>query len=260
MRMLDNNLAFHEDTVISVDTENPFFPKENLLVPSRCKTFRSDFDATTMAIVMNFGSAKSVDSFVVLFSMIKELGFSGSEVIKLQGHTSNVWTSPDIDVTLTLNEQRRMASHYFSSVQTKQYWRLLITDASHNYNYLEVGTMIIGQSSSIPNAQNGFTWENADPSDNQRNKFSNQYSDKYPKSRQLNLGYNTLTIEEIEILEDIYDEHGSTEPIFFTLDHTSTLFDKDRNSIYGTLQKSFNETHVNYDILNTNGFSITEVF
>ena len=253
MRLITTNLVM--SSTVTVSSQDIYFPITNLKNQLRSKRFRTT-SKTDQWIVNDLGSAKPVDSVIVLLP--KEGTISSTQVIKIQANATNVWTTPSLDITMTVSEYRQ-ASHYFASDETYRYWRLSITDPSATTNYVEISKLVIGKAEVIQCAQNGFKINYDDYTKNQSNEFGTVYSDIFPTIKTFSLNYNVLTYEEIVQLEDIFIRLGSHNPIFVVLDETDVTFDKDRYSIYGLLSDSFDITHVNYKLFNSSGYKIVEL-
>lgn len=86
----------------------------------------------------NLGSALSVQAGIVVSH---NLGAAGT--VTLQGNAIDAWSSPTVNQVLSGDDQIRIA--FLGSVQTLQWWRLLIDDVSSNVaGYTEVGIWYVG--------------------------------------------------------------------------------------------------------------------
>lgn len=256
MRLITDNYIL--TATLTPSTVSPLFPLENLQNILRSKRFRTTSKAT-QNIVIDLSTAKDVDSFVMLLPKEGTINLTASAVIKLQANATDVWTSPSVDQTLTFDGVSRQLSYYFGSTQNYRYWRLTIDDASAVGDYVEISKLILGEAVTIPLPQNGFKLGKTNNTKLSKNDFGSVYADKYPVLKKLSLEYKTLLISEIEQLESVYDTNGNHTPVFMTLDYLSTLFDKDEYSIYGLLDEKFDKNHINYNILDSSGFEITEL-
>lgn len=255
MRLITDNLVL--SSTLTSSTENVNFPLSNLKNILRSKRFRT-ISNTTQSITIDMGSAKDVDSVILLFAKEGNLTFSGSEVITIQANATDVWTTPSIDQVMTLS-QYRQASHYFSTTESYRYWRVTITDPSSSSSYIELGKIVIGKSLDIQCAQNGFIMAYDDNTKRQTNDYGTAYADIFPVIKTMNIDYNVLDYDTITMLENVFLSVGSYIPVFMCLDEMELLFNKDHLSIYGLFSDKFSATHINYNLFNSSGFKITEL-
>lgn len=256
MRLIANNLAL--TATITPSTESPFFPASNLQNQLRSKRFRTT-SKTTQNIVFDFGSAKSVNSFVMLLPKEGDINLTESATIKIQANATNSWGSPSVDQTLTYDSDFRQLSYFWSSNQTYRYWRLTVSDTSAVSDYVEISKVILGVSVDMPGIQNGFKLEKVDGTKKISNEYGTGYFDEYPILKSMKFDWKVLTESEIEILDQLLEVYGSHSAMFLTIDENSTIFDKERYSIYGTLSPSHSADHINYDLFNSSGFTFTEL-
>jgi hypothetical protein len=66
-----------------------------------------------------------------------------SAVIKIQGNSSDIWTSPAVNVTLTLGENGIWYSTTTMSAQ--DYWRISIVDTTNSNGYITIGRIWVGE-------------------------------------------------------------------------------------------------------------------
>jgi hypothetical protein len=256
MRLIANNLVL--SATITPSTESPFFPIENLQNQLRSKRFRTT-SKSTQNIVFDFGSAKAVNSFIMLLPKEGVINLTESATIKIQANATNSWGAPSVDQTLTYDSDFRQLTYFWTSDQTYRYWRLTVSDASAASDYVEISKIILGDSVDIPGIQNGFGFDKVDGTKKLSNDYGTGYFDEYPILKSMKFKWKTLTVSEIEILDQLFEVYGSFTGMFLTLDQTSTVFNKDRYSIYGTLSPSHSMNHINYNLLDSDGFTFMEL-
>jgi hypothetical protein len=85
------------------------------------------------------------------------------------------------------------------------------------------------------------------------------YVDEYPTLAGLSLSYKFMDYDEVQILENAFRENGKRNPVIIALDPDDDVFSKDHFMIYGLMQKGISLEHVNYNILNVDGITISEL-
>lgn len=128
---------------VKTGTADSDYPASNLVDGKLWTPAKATIAAGECSFLFNFGSAKRVD-LVALANLASCTGFTA----KWQGHTSDSWTTPDVDLDLTLpttdEDGQRVcpwldvaAAKPTASDRTKQYWRLKFAASS--------GTMAVGE-------------------------------------------------------------------------------------------------------------------
>lgn len=238
--------------------------KVSLGFPNSDKTGALTYTGSTIAIhtlesiVFDFQTAQDINSVVLLWPKEDGIKLSSSAVVKIQANATNVWTSPAVNQTLTVDNDYTVASHYFSSNQSYRYWRITIQDPTNPELYVELGLAWIGESLNFNEAENGFKWGYEDLSKVSDNEFGHVYVDEYPIRRTLNFNYSFILYSTAKILDEAYLLNGNKKPVLVVLDQSEAVFDKDHFLIYGKMGKSFDLDHVSYNLFK-GGFKITEL-
>jgi hypothetical protein len=255
---MNENLCSNSATVITASSENANFPASNLKNPLRSKRWRST-DISSESVVFDFLTTEPVDSVAILWSKEDGILLSNTAVIKIQANATDVWTSPAVDQTLTINNDYEIASHYFTTDQSYRYWRVLITDAGNPNGFLELGVVWIGKSLDLDFAENGFKWSIADMSRVTETAYGHKYVDELPSINTLEFSYRFMEYAEIQVLEEAYRINGKRLPVFVAMDAEEAVFDKDHFAIYGMFNSSFTEDHVVRSLFNPSGIRIEEL-
>jgi len=258
LRFLATNYCTETSTTITTSSSDANFPSSNIKHPFRSKRWRAT-GCTTENLVFDLQTTEEINSVVLLWPKEDGIRLTNSAVIKVQANATNVWTSPAVDQTLTINNIYSVASHFFSTDQSYRYWRILITDASNPWGYIELGTVWLGKSLEIDNAENGFKYRLLDRTKTTETDFGHKYNDEYPITASLKFNYKYLDYSDIEILENAFRTNGTRKPVLVALDPTSSVYNKDHFLIYGNMGKQFELTHVNYDLFNSEGIEIEEL-
>jgi hypothetical protein len=204
-------------------------------------------------------TTEAIDSVVFLWPKEDGIRLSDTATIKIQANATNVWTSPAVDVSLTIDNTYVLASHFFTSDQTYRYWRVYIDDPSNPNDFIELGVVWLGKGLDLPSAQNGFKFKLVDQSKVTVNDFGHQYADEYPQLISIELGYQFLDYDDVQTLENAYRVNGNRIPVMFVIDPLEDVFNKNHHLIYGKMEDSLDETHVRYSLFNMTGILITEI-
>jgi hypothetical protein len=199
MKFLTTNYCSEDATVISASNINASFPASNLKHTFRSKRVRTADGTTTLAVVLDLATTEAVDSVVFLWPKEDGIKLSNTAVVKIQANATNVWTSPAVDQTLSIDNTYMVASYFFNSDRNYRYWRIYISDPGNAYGYVELGKCWLGKSLSVPNAQNGFKFRLVDTTKVTRTDFGHQYADEYPLVASVQVAYNFLDYATIQI-------------------------------------------------------------
>lgn len=258
MKFMNLNYCTAAATTVTASSSSPHFPVLNLKHPFRSKRWRSTA-ATSESVVYDLVTTEPIDSVVLYWPKEDGIRLSNTAVIKIQANATNVWTSPAVNVTLTIDNVYMMCSHYFGTDQNYRYWRVVIQDPGNPYGYVELGLTWLGKALALPNIKNGFTFGLADQSKLSRTDFGHVYADKYPQVATIGVNYDFLEYSELQILENAFRQNGGHDPVMFVLDPTESVFNKNHYTVYGLMKQSFEEQHLFYDLLTPNDLTIVEL-
>lgn len=258
MRLMDVNFITESATVVTASSSNANFPSSNLKDPFRSKRWRSTGCASEN-VVFDLLTAEDIDSVVVLWPKEDGIRLTNGAVIRIQANATNVWTSPAVNEVLTIDNNYEIASHYFSTDQSYRYWRILITDASNPWGYIELGQIWLGKALEIENAENGFKFSLEDGTKVTENGFGHKYFDEYPIMSSLEFSYSFIDYETVQVLEDAFRRNGSSRPVLMVLDPGEAVFNKDHFILYGCLQRKFTFQHRHYNFGDVSGLRIEEL-
>lgn len=263
MRFMNENFCTDSATVITASSEDVNFPASNLKNPLRSKRWRSTGD-TSESVVFDLITTESIDSVVLMWPKEDGIRLSGSAVITVQANATNVWTSPAVSQTLTIDNTYVMSSYFWSSAQNYRYWRVVIADPDNANGFVELGVCWLGKSISIENAQNGFQYILNDLSQTTTTAFGHTYVDQYPLQAQLNFTYQYLAYTDVQTLENAYRQNRSISPVMVVVDADGVVFNPNHILVYGLMMapataSTFSLTHVVYNILNSDGITVTEL-
>lgn len=198
---------------------------------------------TEEGILIDLAVTSPVDSFAFVFDPLRDPVFSNQAVLTLQASQTNAWLNPAIEVTINIDYDHNVATHFFSSVQNYRYWRLKIEDP-HNPNlYVEVPKLVLSKATQLSQGpEMGFKNALDDQSKETKTPYGHKYFDIYPIVRTEDFQFAFLPEADLQILEQIYKKLGNSIPLAVSLDSEEELFNKDRVFIYGRLKGSQGQT------------------
>lgn len=258
MRLMTTNFCSEDQTVITASSVDSNFPVANLKHQFRSKRWRST-GVTSEWVVFDLQTTESIDSVVFLWPKEDGITLSNTAVVKIQANATNVWTSPAVDQTLTIDNTYVLASHFFSTDQNYRYWRVVIQDAGNPNGYVELGVVWLGKGLSIPNAQNGFKFELQDTSVHTQTAFGHDYTDEYPQVATLTFQYKTMDYSDIQTLENAFRQNGTRLPVLVALDPLAGVFNANHFTVYGKMGPSIPLNHIMYNIMDTSALTVTEL-
>lgn len=191
---------------------------------------------TVERIVFDLRSIESIDSVAVLFNPQRGEGvkLSSSAVLKLKLNALDLWESPAVEQTLSIDYIYDIATHFFSANQNYRFVCIEITDPQNANLYVEISKVIISKATQFSQQpEMGFRDRVLDMSRATETAYGHRYSDIYPNRRTLDFNYAVMTESDCETMQKIYARVGSTVPVCAVLDPEAALFDKDRFFLYG---------------------------
>lgn len=211
-------------------------------------------------LVIDLKAAEEIDSFVILFDAREGIKFSEQAVIKLQANATDTWTAPAVDITLTIDNVKKVISHFFSSDQSFRFWRIKMVDSKNNNLFLELGTIVLGKGTKLLRSpRQGFKFKKRDSSRRQKNESGNTFFDVRPKIQSLEFNFKLMAKEDTDTFEDVYDRVGITTPLVVVLDPLEVDYSKNKFLVYGHFTKQLEFAHGFRTKFNS-GFRIEESF
>lgn len=141
MRILGANEV--KTSTITVNSEASGYEFDIALKETRVSRKGRTVGLTAEYIVFNLGSAKAIDYIVILSH-----NFTSSVNAHIQGNATDSWGAPSVDQHITYSDDTMV--YNFTSAETYQYWRLLITDDTNTAGYIEISKVYIGDYIQMP--------------------------------------------------------------------------------------------------------------
>lgn len=213
---------------------------------------------TKESVRFDFQTTQDIDSVVLFWPKEDGIRLSDNAVVKIEANATDVWTSPAVSETLTIDNTYMVASHFFDAPQSYRYWRVTVQDPQNPYLHIELGLIWIGENTEFNEPENGFKFSLEDMSVVSRTAFGHDYVDEYPQIATLEFKYNYLQYPTIQALENAFRLNGSKRPVLVVFDEAELVFNKNHFLIYGKMEKVFNIEHVIYKLFN-GSLKITEL-
>jgi hypothetical protein len=163
------------------------------------------FDTVSLLAVPQFvidvGSAQAVTALV-----IADHNLSTAAVVKLEGNSSNAWTTPAYSLTLT------NASPYVSYLtQTYRYWRLTFNDLTNADGWVSLGKLYLGTYREVASGElwGATTWGSERIRERTRVRTVSEAGRSrrrvYSANESFALQYTTLSDTELATLQAVFD-------------------------------------------------------
>ena len=202
-------------------------------------------------VVFDLKTTEDIDAFSFILDPLDGNKFTSSVVIKLQANATDVWTSPAVDETITLDSRYDIALKVFSTAQSYRYWRVQITDPSNPNLYVEIPKIFLSDSTLLSqNPEIGWKFLFTDRSKIITTEFGHEYADVFPQLRGFEFDFAVMDNTAVVTLEDIFRSVGSVTPVLFSLDSTGGLYDAEQFLLYSKFDAEFGSEHVNVTLFN----------
>jgi hypothetical protein len=211
-----------DSAIITPSTVNLSFPSSNLTDPRRSKVYRST--ASTASLVLDFGSAKNVDSVFVVDEPRSGFGINS---LSIDLNSSNSWGTPAFTDTISLSSQFGMGYKVFT-LQNYRYARLNLGSA---LSYCELSKIFVGKSIDLGKGPN-FNWSYQDKelSTIKENRYGQRFVDVISRQKVISMQISLLDKTQLDQIFEIYDDKGTTKPFFVLVGDDTMVTDHRRFS------------------------------
>jgi hypothetical protein len=185
-------------------------------------------------IVNDLGSAQSVQAFALKFHNLQ-----AGATARIQGHTANSWGSPDINVTLTVTAD--VMIYFWSSAQSKRYWRYYVKDADNPDLYTEAGCIYLGPMfSPSVNLRRDYKKGTEDPSEILFSDGGQISSNQRTRYRTIDLVFEYINASDLASFEAMFMDRGLSLPLFFVKDRDLAA----STALYSRFSKAIQVDHI----------------
>lgn len=217
--------------------------------------------STGERLTVDLGIDHNPTDFAMTGPRNSPLKLSPTGTFKLQGSSTNAWTSPEYSATLTYDDEVIVSlSETGLHTGPLRYWSVSFEDLANPYGYIELGSIFLGDSfpasTSRGKAQFPLQINEIDRSTTALSEGGQSLSDVLEQSSRINVDWFGFTKEEKEELEDVFDRYGTAHPFFIALDP---------DSVFGS-SASRNVKYVKFSdepsitLVSPNNFKATTVF
>lgn len=211
------NLVTQDGTTVTASATNALFPETNLQDYRSTKCWRSQTGTLTDSIVFDFVTAQPVDTVMIKGNAVTGLlGFDVFPMI-IEANPIDAWGAPAFSTTLTPDVDFNFGYATFPA-ESYRFWRVTV---SNSVDFAELCNIFIGESVTLAPTQNwDFGWQylEKDLSKVTVNRYGQRFIDKIVRQRELKGDLKLLNPDELDIVLDMYDSNGTTEPIWITVD------------------------------------------
>jgi len=185
--------------------------------------------------VFNLGSAQTAQAFI-----IRNNNFQSDATVKIQGHTSDSWSSPQVTYTFGTIDTDIMI-YFWATEHNLQYWRYYFADIDNSDGYIESGRIFLGQYfSPATEARRDYSESINDPSDVLYSKGGQISSNIETQFRTVKLVFDFANQSDLNNLQNIFDSLGTYKDMFVCIDTGST----DTRTYYMKLSKDLDIDHI----------------
>lgn len=223
---------------LTPSTENAQYPVENIQDPRTTKVFRST--ATPANIVIDFGSAKAIDTIAFKASKTGSIGFTGD--LTLEMNASDSWGAPSFTTAITPDATFKIGYKTFAT-QTYRYARLVASGSS----YVELSNVFLGAYTQLASNSIDYGWDHSfdDLTKGTFNRYGQGFFDENIKQMDLSARFKFLDKTELATIQDMFLYHGISKPLWIIVDEDETIVDnKERfiNQFYLKRLPSYNNS------------------
>lgn len=176
---------------------------------------------TSEWVKWDMGVAMNPKAFILVGLRNSPFKISGGATVKLQGSTTDSWTSPEFESTL---EQSDYGMGVFSSTglhtSALRYWRLYIYDAANAYGYVEISKIYLGDSLITTRGAVQFPLRVSTVDYGERiiARSGVTFNDVVQLTETIDLEWAYLTKTEKDEFNDFVRDVGTSTPFFISLD------------------------------------------
>jgi len=240
------NLILNENTVLTPSSEIATLPFTNLLDTERSAVSSFD-DVADENLVIDLGSAHSVNTAILINTNLTALAD-----VDIQGHTANLWTSPDVDHQMTYNSRLMILSF---TPATKRYWRFRFQDPTNTASGIQVGKIFLGTySAPSRNFKYGIRKTLIDLTEKSRVQGGQKYSNLKPLIYRIACDFRHESAD-VAILKAVFEEVGIGQPLYIAFDYDNAPNDE---TYYGEMESLIETSKIVKGIYDVAGFVFEE--
>lgn len=243
------NLVTQDETVLSVNSEDPFFPLSNIKDHRVSKILRTQEGITDLELTFDFITTEDINHVLVQAGP-EGFGWSGDLTIKANA-TNSGWGSPAFSTTLTPSDEFDKGFVSFDT-QSYRFWRIEASNPLGDYVELSkifIGKELIINPSTTRNIQFGWRSIIEDNSNIEFNRYRERFIDIINKKKSIRGSFKFLNKTEMANMMEMFNYSGRTNPVWLILDENESFSDdKHRFMFYGFFNRIPEVTNVAFGL------------
>jgi len=173
-------------------------------------------------LTFDLGVPTDPQNFIMTGRRNTPIQLTSSGTYTLQANPTDAWTSPAFSTTLTYNDEVISKLSVTGLAGTKfRYWRVLFDDLDNPNGFLELSSLFLGNAfgeDTRGRVQFPFTSRFEDLSRTLTSDGGSTHSNLKEKTQSFSARWFPLAKAELEDLEDIFDEFGTSSAFFISMD------------------------------------------
>jgi len=207
MKVLYNN-DITSSTTITPSTQNNNYPFETAFLDTRMSRFGRFTGKTSENIVFYNSGGFSFDEVLIAAN-----NMTSSATVTVQANASDSWGAPSVSESMT-----RLVNGYwyynFSSVQSYDYIRIVVADATVTESYIKIAKVFIGQSLTLPGIAPTAELPVISNSLVSQNESGQVFADKRTQLKGANVNFPVISETERQNLKTLFTSVDKTDPIY----------------------------------------------
>jgi hypothetical protein len=175
-------------------------------------------------VLWDLGIPSNPTGFILIGPRNDAIKISPNATLKLQANTTDVWTSPEYETTLTYDSEAiiQLSTDGTTGIADKEYrfWRLLLDDKENPNGFVEFGGFFLGDHFITEQGSVQFPLESEiiDRTDTVFSEGGQSFSDILPHTQEWQFDFNFLTKADVEELEEIFEIYQTGLPFYVSMD------------------------------------------
>lgn len=232
INFLSENLTDNATFSLTSGTENAQFPLTNLINNTTTKKFRTV--GNTAVMVIDLLQVRTIDTFALVGDATGSLGVT---TVSIKTSVTNDFSLSTL-IPISLSSEHNIGYDFITSV-SHRYVEVTITGTG---SYIELSKLFVGERINLSNISfslDSFGYGHNDLSNVENNDYGQRFIDKRNKVKLLNGSLDFASLTETETLDDMFLQHGISEPLWVILDPDSEAMNDGqfRLSLYAYMDK-----------------------
>jgi hypothetical protein len=250
---------YHADASVTYSTEDSPYVGINSYNEIRSSVWQTT--SAACSIIFDLGSAIEIKLLAMFGPLNEVFTVSTTATVTISGNTTNVFTSPAYQTTVTPSAEGIFCNIPSDTTSTYRYWKIDIVDAANTLGYQRFGYIYIGNvlTFELTNIARGFTRQEVDNTVKQISESGTTYYDIRTPYEEFS-GLNLTLANETErlLIKSHFGYHGVFRPFVMCLDPFNVYTTGDDDSRLVTYQLPPTYTHVIHRYYNV-GIAVKEV-